>query len=920
MYKKHNLCSWTSNELYFMYLTFGGKLTLKQMFNKLTKHLGEDIIILRMEGCETVVGFRNFIGKTLKIVKDNSVDEDHVDAVVRLIRNEAKSMQYNNSAYDLSEFTYNKVVENTSATLLRVISELVANGKVNQKSLSLTQAVQSHITNTRNQTTLGLAVKLHHIYGSSHLIRLLHNHGFIVSYDELQRFRKSASKYVGGNTNILHEAMGLRREVGPIFGWFDNLDLLVSTPNGRRETHVMAHEFQMNPDSNLGSCSAKLGVMNLVVPRLSLSATRSKYHTPPITLQHYPGPKKVNPPVFSLTLGIPESDIVNRHKSLALAQQKDMQWLNSLSSESEFMDWHGFNSHMAREQNTSPKPATVYLLGHLIDSPPSHPDTIFTSMLYMSKSLTEQGMTYINLSVDMQLYMVAQQIKWWNPQRFEKIILRPGAMHIIMSFLGCIGNLMRGSGLNVLVGSAFGHITAIMNGKAWVMAMRAFRMVSAALLQCFLKDGSKSFDELVAVIEESIKYPTGKHWFNNLIKPTILVHQFLRAEREGDWLFQQFCLEQMEPYFFSAGHYHYARYISWHLNEMRNIPSQVKADFVSGAHVCRHHDGYWNSVSSDQFGEQTAIKSEKGGLKGMTCSTELVQEWINAFPVMAYMSDTMVSLYSEEAASDIKTTKHKEEGSKRQKLDSDDLQKIVSELAKHSHPLIVDSPDLYNIVNGQIVPDEVNVVDAVSIGEQMAIVFKNSLPTGFHAKISSSVKTMEKLKQGIKVGEKTICDLAAIFFHMLMIGEQLKIENKYIFQFELCVVPSSIIDEYWCLRKGNKAVLMNRLSEQIKNPPDPDVIIVDAQQLLYHIVWPKCGDVSALVDSIKQHLTSYPNESRKIIVFDKYEDCSAKDHERIRRAGEGSVRYTMSISSPLPHRDSVMKNKLNKLQLTQLIY
>ena len=48
MYKKHNLCSWTSNELYFMYLTFGGVLTLKQMFNKLKKHLDDDIIVIRM--------------------------------------------------------------------------------------------------------------------------------------------------------------------------------------------------------------------------------------------------------------------------------------------------------------------------------------------------------------------------------------------------------------------------------------------------------------------------------------------------------------------------------------------------------------------------------------------------------------------------------------------------------------------------------------------------------------------------------------------------------------------------------------------------------------------------------------------------------------------------------------------------------
>lgn len=114
--------------------------------------------------------------------------------------------------------------------MLQVISKLVSNGQVTQKSLSLTQAVQGHITGTRNQTTLGLAVKLHHRYGSSELIKLLHDHGFIVSYDEVLCFRKSAAKFVGDKSDELHQAMGLVRRVGPIFGWFDNLDLLVSTP------------------------------------------------------------------------------------------------------------------------------------------------------------------------------------------------------------------------------------------------------------------------------------------------------------------------------------------------------------------------------------------------------------------------------------------------------------------------------------------------------------------------------------------------------------------------------------------------------------------------------------------------------------------------------------------------------------------
>jgi hypothetical protein len=115
----------------------------------------------------------------------------------------------------------------------------------------------------------------------------------------------------------------------------------------------------------------------------------------------------------------------------------------------------------------------------------------------MKKSLTEQGMTYVNLSIDMQLYMVAQQIKWWESERFREVILHPGAMHIIMSFMGCIGTLIKGTGLDVLVGAAFGHHKGIMSGKAWVKAMRAFRMVTIVLLQHIFKKVYNSFDEII---------------------------------------------------------------------------------------------------------------------------------------------------------------------------------------------------------------------------------------------------------------------------------------------------------------------------------------------------------------------------------------------------------------------------------------
>ena len=92
-------------------------------------------------------------------------------------------------------------------------------------------------------------------------------------------------------------------------------------------------------------------------------------------------------------------------------------------------------------------------------------------------------------------------------------------------------------------------------------------------------------------------------------------------------------------------------------------------------------------------------------------------------------------LYIEEAPSLKVEVKHKEEGWKRKNLDANDHKRIADKLSKYSHPLNVDSIALYNIANGQVAPDDVNVPDAMRIGEQMVASFKKSLPEGFHGKI-----------------------------------------------------------------------------------------------------------------------------------------------------------------------------------------
>ena len=101
-------------------------------------------------------------------------------------------------------------------------------------------------------------------------------------------------------------------------------------------------------------------------------------------------------------------------------------------------------------------------------------------------------------------------------------------------------------------------------------------------------------------------------------------------------------------------------------------------------------------------------------------------------------------------------------------------------------------------------------------------------------------------------------------------------------------------------------------------PCSPDEVIVDGGQLLYHIVWPCGGTISTVATSMATRLKNYSVIPTKII-FDRYDNVSAKDHERSRRAG-GAVpaEYNLTLTS-LPNRDIIMKSKANKRLISRLL-
>ncbi|KAH3814554.1 hypothetical protein DPMN_143056 [Dreissena polymorpha] len=146
MHRDQKLRTWTSVELHEKYVSFGGALTGKQLIANVLEQLEDKAVVLRIAGCASIVGFRDYVSKIVKI-------SECEDVTVQSIKTEACGISYRNKDYDLSEFTTDTIKEQTSSTLLRFISKLISNGEITKSSMSLSQAIQYCITKRYNQST-----------------------------------------------------------------------------------------------------------------------------------------------------------------------------------------------------------------------------------------------------------------------------------------------------------------------------------------------------------------------------------------------------------------------------------------------------------------------------------------------------------------------------------------------------------------------------------------------------------------------------------------------------------------------------------------------------------------------------------------------------------------------------------------------
>ena len=126
----------------------------------------------------------------------------------------------------------------------------------------------------------------------------------------------------------------------------------------------------------------------------------------------------------------------------------------------------------------------------IINLNPSDENCIYTTLLFIQRQATSMNVATPSLTFDQPLWLKAYEIA---KSKQLDIVVRLGGFHTLMSFLGSIGAVMGGSGLNKLLELIYASnsVTHIMSGKAVARSLRAHFLVESTLMGLLIEQALK---------------------------------------------------------------------------------------------------------------------------------------------------------------------------------------------------------------------------------------------------------------------------------------------------------------------------------------------------------------------------------------------------------------------------------------------
>lgn len=522
---------------------------------------------------------------------------------------------------------------------------------------------------------MGLAIQMSHKFSSKYLINRLHSLGVSESYQEVLRYKWAflKAKFVnqGGSTRedesdhdsefssdseiSFNEGSAVtdnesdseisfgdsdeENDVGSSTNVLvqcvaDNLDLKQSSVHGNISINIMGRSKVTNPSTAVKTNQSTSFSRIVSVSRTEKSEILEKLE---VKIQSFT-PNLVNS-LESITFS--PYDILKNKLKLDRECTADSLWtvgwvLGQNCDEFRQSNWKGFmkSFHKPGEGHKS----SIEFLP-VINAKADSFNTVFTTIMECRK---EAGCRTLVITFDYPLWVKATRIVLDTGM---PVVVRLGGFHLLKSFLGCIGYIMRDSGLEEvfqMIYSGSETVDHILTGGAYYKAIRAHFLVDAAMCSFLLKDDFNpgELDDVRSTINHCVKEMPGSNFqsavtrhIQEVIKSRIaitsesgrtaklwaqyhelvqLVKDFIRAERTSDFGMHLSVVADMLPYFAAAGHSQYAKGARLYLELMMKQVA-VNTDLgrmfrKENLHTVRYSTHEWGGVPTDLSIEQTLMR------------------------------------------------------------------------------------------------------------------------------------------------------------------------------------------------------------------------------------------------------------------------------------------------------------------------
>lgn len=952
-------CQFTLKELQHMMSTFLPEehkgdpnvlYTDRHLKDLLKQHFGDRIVISNVSGRKNIFCFSETVYKIIeKWYKDRAsdlVDERKriVQAAADIIKEDIQKMVYESNTYpELKDVTDREDLIPQSLKLFtdRITSKksVLESEKVKKKAIVINHAIISSVRPRSfiSPIQTGLALTLHRLFGSKYLIDLLSSLGLCASYHETNLYLSSL--IAAGSPNIGAEAF--TQFV------FDNADVNVRTLDGLNTFHAMGGVQCITPGSSVDT--------KVTVQKVS-SAGAFNQNLSEVRIMAYPNKKRQSSSILI-------DDFTElRTLSKASAETRTFLYPVNIVWMAGVVKQPGWNGLMNILSSTiEPCESTHVMALPFINLDPSNMSTIYSALSFAADQCRKRNQCCI-VTFDQPLYLKATEIVERSDDNSDlsKVILRLGGFHLLMSFMGSVGRIMEGSGLESLWETVYGSSTVnhMLSGHAYSRAIRAYSLTAASLvtimreeypnidLECkkleevhehlIAKDldfEQLDKDEKVTEIIEELEHKfeevksssrTAKLWLNLLLCIDLIL-KFIFAERTGNWKMHLSTIVDMLPYFHAAAHLPYAKSAHLYVQQMLKLENKLsreeyKAFTDKGYFTIRRSGKYWSGTWTDMIIEQCLMRPMKavGGLThGRGISNSTLSKWIHGSPYCLKVQEAL----DEFAGTSLNyTEQHVELRESRKKRDTTDLEKFNSWFRQHN-PFTKVSGDLVALHTGFVSDESVNCDKAYEVGLAAMQNMKGKSFGELKLKRKDMVITQANYKSTSVRSLKVNINTQQLFNRILCVSDCPDKLKTYL-EYELASLPPSIFDDA-SLRKGTKSSIVKLFSEGIVEQPSLESagVVVDGGFLIHYVAWPNDATYGEIVKNYSSFVLSKYGHNTTV-VFDGYPDeATTKDEEHRRRSLKYSS-YEIQFNENtkcVTKKEHFLSNKKNKIKLIESI-